>query len=125
MSIVNIEGECLKGESAVATLRTFYASVGSPQEFYSAVESIGSRFDSLNSSWTREIPFTPVCGEIAQLGNEADSLRAQIASAYGQVDVPADTRVSPLDQGAEMLKWALLGIAAIVGFNLYTASKVA
>ena len=127
MSLICIEGQCTKGGTAVAALASFYNSAGQPQEFSSAVSAIQSRYDALNSSWSRQLPFASACCEIEQIGNEADTLRAQIASAYGQADIPADTRQSPIDTGIDtatsLLNWGLVLVGAYIAFQIYEVSK--
>jgi len=79
--IICVEGDCKQGEAQIATMKAFFASLGQPAEFRSAVASLLSAYDSAEASWTRHIPFASVCCEIKGLGTQAESLTKRMAAS--------------------------------------------
>jgi hypothetical protein len=127
--IACVEGDCNEGATAVDQLRSFYEETGRPADFQSAFNTIVQRFDEVNGSFTRQIPFSPACCDIKEIGRQAADLMAQIARARSQQGVP--TAAPPLNQGLtddkfkepgadleKTMKTLLIVAAVIVGLVL-------
>lgn len=79
--LIATEGDCKEGEAAIAQLQQFYSDAGSPAQYQAAVDALVKSYNDAEASWSRHVPFSPVCGEIKAIGTQAKQLIAQISAA--------------------------------------------
>ncbi len=119
--IISTEGDCKEGELNVRQLDQFFKNAGSPAKWSPAVDTIMKTFADLDSKWTRSIPFSPVCGQIKALGQQAAILVEQIAADTGTAGPPG---VKPPTSTVEsVLKLGAAGLAVYAGAQLVKALK--
>jgi hypothetical protein len=110
--IISTEGDCVEGEGAVAQLQAFYAQAGSPDKYAAAVATLLKSYNDAESSWSRHVPFTPVCGEIKAIGVQAKALMAQIASDTGTT-APAGIE-APKSAATDLTEKVVLGVGVLI-----------
>ena len=122
--VVCVEGDCKQGEAQVLQMRGMFAQLGKPAAWAAAVATINATYDEINGSFARKwIPFSTACCQIKAIGGQAEKLTAAMAQAAG-VAAPASLAVpSPSDQLGTGLKWAAVGLVALLGFSLLSGGR--
>lgn len=82
--LISVEGDCVQGEAAVTQLLALYKRLGEPSKYSAATAAIKASYDAAEGSWSRHVPFSPVCGEIKGIGVQADALSKAMAADAGQ-----------------------------------------
>jgi hypothetical protein len=93
--LISTEGDCVQGEAAVAQLLALHKKLGEPSKYSAAVSAVKASYDAAEGSWSRHVPFSPVCGEIKGIGVQADALSKQMAADAGQVAPTSITDQNP------------------------------
>lgn len=100
-----LEGDCVIGEQLVHDMQLTYkqgSGIGADErtdqevafshKFGPAVTAIVTEFEKDESSFSRHVPFSPICAAIKELGVKAQDLTRQMRDAMG-VAQPAGTPV--------------------------------
>lgn len=131
--IICIEGDCEAGEIAVAQMRSVYDTLKAQgvnlAAFESSYRALLASYREKQDSWSRRIPFTPVCCSIREIGRQGAALTTQMQAAAGVKALPGlpiPTGVLPDAQDAvaglgTALKIALgvVAGAAVIGLGVY------
>lgn len=122
--LISVEGDCKVGELAVSQLLELFDKLGKPAKYAPAVAAIKKSYDDAESSWSRHIPFSPVCGEVKAIGVQADQLAKQMAAEKGAPIPTGATDQDPTGAVGKLIKGALV-VAGIVagGFVLREFKK--
>lgn len=123
--LISVEGDCVQGEAAVAQLLALYQRLGEPSRYSAAVAALKASYDAAEASWSRHIPFSPVCGEIKGIGVQADALAKQMAADAGQAAPTPITDQKPKGTLGTLVTGALW-VAGIIagGYVLREAGKL-
>ena len=116
--IIATEGDCAAGTTAVRQLESIWKTAGRPPEFAAAVTAIVERHKELDGSWMRQLPFSPVCGTIKDVGNQAAALAKTILAKKGQQPIPGAPGLAPgpsqqLTEAAGTMIKVVGGLAAV------------
>jgi len=125
------EGDCQQGQSMVEQMQSTFASLGGPSQWQAQVDAINQAYQDAQSSWQREIPFTPICCSIKYLGNQAQTLTNMMLTASGLTPLPVITPSKGFfeDLGGsastllKVVGWtAVAGVVLIGGLLIYEAA---
>lgn len=107
-------------------MNAVFQQLGQPAQFASSVAAINARFDQLESSNWKYVPFASICCDFKAAGVQAQELMQQMQSSAGQVSTPGNPNLNPgpsqqiTDEIADVIKLALVGGVAFVGYRSFT-----
>jgi hypothetical protein len=126
--VINIEGDCKQGEANVAEMESMFATMQqmhpelAPQ-YQAPHDAIKAAYDAAEASAGRQVPYSPVCGQIREYGDQAAAMTQQMAAAMG---VKAPPKIDPPTLGGTIAKWIIGGVVVILvaGGGIYVLDSV-
>jgi hypothetical protein len=125
-----LEGDCQLGEALIKEMQSTFQALGNQegdigfnirQKLGVAITSVVSDYQTISSGWQRQVPFTPICCRMAELGKKAQALTQQMHQLAGTT-APTPTDTNSADPFAGLLTFAK--IAAVVVLAAYVVPPI-
>lgn len=117
-----LEGDCQLGEALIKEMQSTFQALGNQegdigfnirQKLGVAITAVVQDYQNIAGSFSRQVPFTPVCCRMAELGKKAQALTQQMHSIAG-TQAPVTTSPDSADPFAGLITFGKIAIAVVL-----------
>jgi hypothetical protein len=125
-----LEGDCQLGEALIKEMQSTFQALGNQegdigfairQKLGVTITAIVQDYQVISSSFSRQVPFTPICCRMAELGKKAQAVTQQMHAIAG-TQAPVTTSPDSADPFAGLITFAK--IAAVVVLAAYVVPPI-